>query len=317
MPPRYRIRESAVVELPYQDEPRHKWQLHLIKLPTPYNAILWAHPRVDAGDGGFVVFNWTFNAPLNFYRKDSLGSLKDKSEDISENLLFKYFEKGWLARQFMTNETGNLRQGKQKTHETVVMARHGIGSWDNPAIVGVTQFRWLPEDQQMGSTEFQSISSAEMWARLCDLQNDTEGEVAFARQFAFWGQEERWLRIRQTECGSIEEFIRRTTQLLRGSQLWDQLPRNNEISFCFFADGEIYLQLEDGRNVPAKHADLLFANVRQTRAYFRPFDSRIARFRCVQEEPCPISVSVTRPTKHEQLEAHLCWRDWLNSIQNK
>ena len=176
-------------------------------------------------------------------------------------------------------------------------------------------FRWLPGAQSLGADEFTAISAAQMWARLEELQRDPNGEAAFARQFALWDEAERCARIQRPLRGDLETLNGLLHDLLRGAALWDELPTLSEVSLLMHAKVATQVWAERGPHIAPALAAPIEKGARQLRAYFQPFDRTIAGFLCVRQgRNDSILANVSRPTKHQQLEAHLRFREWVGSM---
>lgn len=310
-PSRWKIRESVVRRAPFAGR-ETDWQVNLVKVPASKWPILWLRPLTDEREAGFTVLDGSGDQPMFFAQRVKLASLTEEIDvALDEKLAPHPFYEQFLARQFFLNSRGELRSERERAHESLVVGANGIAAWNlafvRKEVYEPAAFKW---SKPLASDEFQRLPALDLWARVQQLLAEPRGEVAFARGFAFLDEDERRARIQRTRRASIEQLQELLGDLLTCSLLWDKMPGVQSIYFTINSRQELGAWDNAGLDV-IEMPDSLSENIQKLWRHFRPFERRIARFLCVKNVYAnQLDFEVARPTAHEQLEAHLRWREW-------
>ena len=306
MSPRYRILDSAVRAISCAGA--NQWQLHLVKLPSWNYLFLWMRPADIESDAGFVAFDKRLDRQWIF-GPETLKSLAPQIEAVADKYL--------LARRFVFNTRGQLREGNQRAHEIMAVTRDGVARWDNRHNSENTPFRWLASGTRLTGARFVALPAAQVWSELQTLLADSQSEAAFARGFARLNPQERIQRIQRPARGTLDELNRLTHQLLLATAPWNGV--NGDELFVNFSQRDKAQLWKVGAANPVKIAvpDAMRDGVCQLWDGFEPFDRTIADYLCVQSTDTPsLFARAHRPSAHEQLEAHLRFREWASHARS-
>lgn len=309
MSPRYRIFDSAAHRVRFAGIIR--WQLHLIKQPSWDYAFVWLCPFDVADDAGFVAFDKNHQREYLFSANRTLQTLEPQ--------IFPLASADALARRFVLNTRGQLRMGNQRAREFIIATRDGAATARAGANEQGTPFHWRKLRSPIKSAAWIQMPAAQIWAELQTLLADPDSEANFARQYAYLSPMQRRERIQQTQGGALDELNRLLYDIVLASPQWDDLHEESELFLSLYNSGEVRMW-DNGRGNPGELVTSAFVreNVRALWNYFRPFDRAIAKFLCVQSSgENSLCARAFRPSAHQQLEAQLRLRDWMNDHPKK
>ena len=101
----------------------------MVKLPGWDYSFLWLHPLDVSSDAGFVALDKRFHRERIFGGTETLQTLDRSIRDQG------------LARRFVFNTRGELRQGNRRAHEIMTVTRDGIAHWKDRDNHDNTPFR--------------------------------------------------------------------------------------------------------------------------------------------------------------------------------
>jgi len=159
------------------------------------------------------------------------------------------------------------------------------------------------------------MPAAQIWAELQFSLADSNGEAAFARQFARLNPLERIARVQHPARGTLGELNQLLRFILLASPQWDELEGESELYLSVDSSGETRIW-EFGRGIPSEleTSDFMREYVLALWNYFQPFDHTIVKFLCVRKiGNRPLFARAFRPSAHQQLEAQLRLRDWITA----
>lgn len=307
MPPGYVVRNSFIHRAPLKLGREIEWQLHVIEVPNSKFGFLWMCPLDVPTDAGLVAYDSIFN-----FGETMLCDV-NATRASSKTMLDYVFEKANIARQLFLNEAGTLRRDDERAHEAVIFAPDGRAVWSQTFAQGdkryPAHFRW---SEPMSPADFLRVPVQTLLDRLQELLADPNGEVVFARRWAFTTKAERDELSEKTARGNVEELKEWMRDILLASTVWDENPDARRINLSLSRSKTATIWDEDGEwgeSLPMPPS--LAQNAEKLRACFQPFHERIAGFMCVQRSDAgPIVVYVARPTAHERTEAMIRWREW-------
>lgn len=309
MPPSARvIEESASVVARNFTGRTLKWIVALVKVPQFAYPIVWTRPLDLNFDAGFVGFDYATRQWIPVCRHP---------EDLAAGaMLMNLWQNNQFARYFFCNESGDLRREGEPSQNSLLVAPLGSAAWAGREthIANPIVFDW---GTPMTNSEFLQISSLELWKR---MQNDTSSELLGARQFANMDDEERHQSIWGSSCISEEktELLLRT--LITGQNFWMENPEVTSVSVDIYTgQEEIEISIEQGANYELmKITDELFEDAQLLANHFRPpskpkIETNSYRGIWISGRSRDLQLDVSRPTAHEQLEAQLRWREWIEN----
>ena len=300
MPPRWKIRESMLCRAPFCGRDTD-WEVHLVKVPASKWPILWFRPLDESCDAGFTALDDYLDQTMFFPQRAKLSSL---STTINSALQY-----GVLARQFFLNEQGTLRAEGEKACESVVAGANGAAGWNlafvRKEVFSPASFKWSKRFKHAG---FQRLSAQDVWGKVQELLEHPKGEAAFAREFALLTDEERAARVQRTKRGDFGQMESLLRDLVLSSSLWDEQPGATQI-YLATTSGTHASLWEETTFEELEAPPTMREGISKLWRYFRPFNRRIARFRCVKYSYSgEVFVEAARPSAHERLEAHFRWR---------
>ena len=305
MTPRYRILDSAVRAVSVVGA--NRWQLHLVKLPSWNYSFLWMRPLDVDSDAGFIVLDERFGRERIFGGTETLQTLGAPIDEIIGDDL--------LARRFVLNTRGELRQGNQRAHETLLVTRDGIARWGNRHASESAPFRWRASDSRLTGARFVALSAAQVWSELQTLLADAQSEAAFARGFAQMNSQERIQRVQRPARGNLDELNRLLHQLLLASAPWEIAGDNELFLGLNQRDNALLWKVSQSNPVEIEVPAAMRNGVRKLWDYFEPFAPTVADYLCVQSTDTPsLFARAFRPSAHQQLEAQLRFRDWEQNV---
>lgn len=305
MSPRYRVLDSEVHRVTFAGKTR--WQLHLIKQPSWKYSFLWMRPHESGDDAGFVAFSENFHREHIFSGHQKLQTL--------DREIYRIIGADAFARRFVLNTRGQLRAGNQRAHEILTVRRDGVAACSHAALSNGTPFIWRELKTPLSGAEFARIPAAHIWDELQNLFANPASEANFSRQFARQNTTQRRERIQRTKRGELEQINRLLHDIIIASPQWGELA----------AESELYLAVDNsgvprtwevgcGNSPELETPDFVRVNVRALWTYFEPFDSTVARFLCVRNsDENSLFARTFRPSAHEQLEAQLRLRAWMQT----
>ena len=312
MPPGFRVlEESASVVTREFDGEKLDWLVALIQIPAyeTGDPIYWTRPMSSKFDAGFVITGYNRQMrPLD--AKTELYALRASLSTV--------WKDNRLARQFFLNENGELRIDGQEAHEAVLVPADGLAAWGlgpiDPEKYQTFEFRW---SKPLANTEFLRLSACEVWKQVENLLVLPESEASFARRFVTMSEKERRSTIFNQLRGTDEEV----EKLVRARvHMEGQTPHSTELLLSSSMSLQGHMSWEC-RSVNSQVASAeAIADIRQLIRWFRPINLNCLNSHCVSKWlrlNTHFSISVAAPTAHEQLEAHLLWREWLAAIDSE
>ena len=322
MPPGFVVlEESASVVTREFDGEKLDWLVALVEIPVWNRSIMWMRPLNERFDAGYIFFDSASYQP------------KAISPEIEPFALRASLSTAWrnqlLGRNFCLNENGMLLGEDETAHDSILFAPDGKGGWQLPfaesgAAQRIAMFQW---NKSLSEAEFCRLSSAELSNRLRECLSEPQNDISFARQFALMNEQERQELVFEKSAYPKEEFENLLRIVALRQDVWDDIHdipdgADLRIDSSERSGHELYWDDGDGDDdEPVDESDEFFEDITLLRERFFPVNKELARHFCVRKwlqfYGPNYSITISRPTIDEQLEAQLHWRDWLDSMNQR